>query len=101
MEEKKEIKLEHPIIMPQEDGSEKVYREVFVGRLKNKHLKHFPKNFIESGGQIPLRDIPKVVSAITDISIEVADEMDVEDSSKVLECLQNFFGNTQVKDGSM
>jgi hypothetical protein len=94
-EEKKKIILKHPVVIKQEDGSEQVYKEIFIGRIKNKHLKLLPKNFVESNGKIPPDKLSKVISVIADIPVEVADEIDLEDTFSIAEVMDSFFGQSQ------
>lgn len=99
MEEKKKVILQHPIVIKQEDGSEKVYKEVFIGRIKNKHLRAFPKDLFEKKGKIPPDKIPGIISALCEIPQDVADEIDIEDVWKIVEGLEGFFPDSQ-KTGS-
>lgn len=96
MEEKKKITLQYPVVIQQEDGSEKVYKEVFIGRIKNKHLRAFPKDLFEKKGKIPPDKIPGIISALCDIPQAVADEIDINDVWKIVEGLEGFFPDSQI-----
>lgn len=98
MEEKKVIKLEFPITIKNSDGSFSTYQEVTIGRLKNKHMKLFPKSFFETG-KVPMDKLSGVLAAITEIPEQVAEEMDLSDTMKISETLESFFGNIPEKDG--
>jgi hypothetical protein len=101
MEEKKKIKLQYSVSIRQDDGSMKVFDEIEIGRLKNKHLKMLPKDFIENSGKISPAKLSGVIAAIADVSIEVADEIDIEDTYKIIEEMESFFDNTRLKAGNI
>ena len=100
MEEKKKVKLQYPVTIKQEDGSSKVYDEVEIGRLKNKHLKLLPKDFMDGKGKIPPDKLSGVISVIANIPMEVSDEIDIEDTYNIAEELESFFGVSPTKAGS-
>jgi hypothetical protein len=101
MEEKKKIKLQYPVSIKQEDGTLKTYEEIEIGRLKNKHLKMLPKDFMDKNGKIPITNLVDVIAAIANISVEVAGEIDIEDTEKIAQEMESFFGNTQMKAGNI
>ncbi len=99
MEEVKKIKLNYPVTIKQEDGSMVTYSELSIGRLKNKHLKLLPKNFIDSGGRVTADKLAGVISVIANVPKEVAEEIDVDDTWRIIESLESFFGGVPEKDG--
>lgn len=100
MEEKKRIDLKYPIEVKKENET-KTYSYVEIGRMKNKHLKVLPKDFFSASkdGNIPPAILPELIASITGIPLEVADEMDLEDTMKISESLESFFGVAQTKTG--
>jgi hypothetical protein len=100
VEEKKRIDLKYPIEIDK-NGDKKVYSFVEIGRMKNKHLKMLPKDFFAQGkkAMIPPSKLPDLIAAICEIPLKVAEEMDFEDTMTISECLQDFFGTAQTKDG--
>lgn len=97
MEETKKIKLQYPVTIKQEDGSKQTYEEITISRLKNRHLKMLPKNFMDSGGKITPDKLSKIISVIANVPEDVAEEIDVEDTWRIIEQLESFFGVTQLK----
>lgn len=98
-EEKKVYQLQFPITTTIE-GKETVITEVTVGRLKAKHLKLMPSSLVsgEGGGEgkvaiEPATMLP-LIAALTDLPIEVIEEMDMEDLTCVVEGVGAFFGKS-------
>ncbi len=98
-ETKRKIKLKFPVSIKQNDGSTKLYEEIEIGRLKNKHMKLLPKDFFSSGGEISPADLSGVIASLADIPIEVADEIDLEDTVTITESLESFFATIQGRTG--
>ena len=78
-------------------AEQKFYSE--IGRLKNKHLKILPKDFLDKQGRVSPQHLSAVIAAIANIPVEIADEIDVEDTYKIAGELESFFGTTQMKTG--
>lgn len=90
MAEKKIVKLKYSIPIPKEGGGEVQTNELVLGRLKAKHLRLLPENFMETGGNISPADVIPLIAGLADIPVESADEIDLEDIEEVAELLQNF-----------
>jgi hypothetical protein len=92
----KTITLKYPILV---DGKETAV--LAVSRLKTKHLKLFPKEFLRkigSGGvkKLSLDILPELLplfAAIMNITPEQADEIDFEDLMQVAELMGDLLGN--------
>jgi len=84
------IKLEYPIPVPKEGGGFVQVSQLTIGRLKAKHLKALPDNFIESKGQILAADIIPLLASVAEVPETSIDEMDFEDLMRVSEQLASF-----------
>ena len=96
MSETKTVKLKYPIEVPTSDGEGiKKIEELTFGRLKAKHLRSLPDNFMEKDGKLSGEDLIPIIAALADISKEEVDEIDViEDLPEVAETLQDFLGKS-------
>ena len=89
----KEIKLKYSIPIPKKDGGEVKTNELTMGRLKVKHLKLLPDGFMESEENAkkinPLEFIP-IIAGLTNIPVQSAEEIDVDDLFSIVETLVDF-----------
>ena len=93
-ETEKVIKLKYAIPIPGEGGKIISTNEIRIGRLKAKHLKLFPENFMEGKGNLNPADMIPLIAGIANIPESAADEIDIEDMSEVAEALQDFLGKS-------
>ena len=92
--EEKVVKLKYSIPIPKEGGGDVNVSELKIGRLKAKHLRLLPENFMESGGEIAPKDIIPLIAGLANISESSADEIDIEDLVEVANSLQSFLGES-------
>jgi len=86
------VKLEHSIPIPKEGGGTVNVSELRFGRLKAKHLRSLPENFMERGGNLEPQDVIPLIASLADIPVDSADEIDIDDLLKVAAKLESFFG---------
>ena len=84
------VQLKYPIPIPKEGGGNINVSELTLGRLKAKHLRLLPNNFMDSDGQLAPQDILPILAGLADIPIESVDEIDIIDLIEVAESLQGF-----------
>ena len=100
------ISLEHAVTYTDEDGEEISLSTLSIGRLKLKHLKVLPSEVFDSateGGLNPSKLIPalpSLVSALANIPLEAAEEIDFEDLGSIVESLTDFLGGIRGEVGS-
>lgn len=92
--DEKIIKLKYSIPIPKEGGGTVQVSELRLGRLKAKHLKVLPKDFMENEGNVNPADIIPLLAGITDIPESSADELDMEDLISISEGLTSFLGKS-------
>ena len=85
------IKLEHAIPVPQKDGGDVNVSELTFGRLKAKHLKALPQNFMATGGNLEPQDVIPLIASLAGIPLESAEEIDMDDLLKIATKLESFF----------
>jgi len=90
----KVIKLKYSIPIPGKDGEMIQTNELKIGRLKAKHLKLLPDDFMESNGQLSPGDIIPLIAGLANIPESAADEIDIEDMTEVADALQGFLGES-------
>jgi len=82
------VKLEHPIKITTKDGAEQEISSLRFGRLKVKHLEHFPKALFsgdDSANKInPIEYIP-LIASMSGITVDEAKEIDMVDLQPVVE----------------
>ncbi len=85
------VNLKYSIPIPQPNGEPINTNELKLSRIKAKHLKLLPKDFMENENGIlaPVDAIP-LIAGIANIPEESADEIDIEDLAEVAEALQDF-----------
>lgn len=90
------IKLEHPIIVKTDNGSDISCNEISLGRFKVKHLKLLPKDFASKSkkGDVEVSVLIPLIAGLTNLKEEEVDEIDIEDLYKIVDQLQDFFGDT-------
>ena len=88
--EKIKIILKYSIPVRKEDGGMISVNELELGRLKAKHLKLLPKDFSEKGGNLEPSDIIPLIAGLTNIPLESADEIDLDDLGAIAEDLEGF-----------
>jgi len=91
-EEVKIVKLKYSIPIPKEGGGTVSTNELKLGRLKVKHLKLLPEDFMEKEGKLDFKAIVPLIAGLADISVTAADEIDMEDLMEVADSLQSFLG---------
>jgi len=90
------VKLKYSIPIKTSDGSIVKTNELKLGRLKAKHLKLLPKNFMENEGMLNPIDMISLIAGLANIPESSADEIDIEDMMEVAEALQSFLTISQV-----
>lgn len=93
-ETRKTIELKYPIPIPKDGGGTVDVSTLKIGRLKAKHLKALPKNFVEKEGNVEPAELIPLIAAIADIPESSADELDVEDLMVLAEGLEDFLGES-------
>jgi len=88
--ETKPIKLKYSIPILKEGGGTSTTNEIIIGRLKAKHLRLLPDNFTENEGSLSPAEIIPLIAGLANISIESADEIDIEDLTEIAEGLESF-----------
>lgn len=88
------VQLKYPIPIPKEGGGTANVSELSLSRLKAKHLRALPKDFMESEGKINSVDIIPLLASIADIPESSADELDMEDLMVIAEELTTFLGQS-------
>jgi hypothetical protein len=89
-EEKKIIPLKYPITVSKEGGTTVEITELIIGRIKLRHLKSLPDDFMESGGKISPKSLIPLIAGMANISEESAGEIDMEDLAEVTTSLTSF-----------
>lgn len=89
--EERIVKLKWPIPVPAADGKMINVAELRLGRLKAKHLRLLPEEFMESEGSLSPADVIPLVAGLTGIPESSADEIDMEDLTEVADAMQSFF----------
>ncbi len=92
--EEKIVKLKRSIPVPKEGGGEVNISELRLGRLKVKHLRLLPDNFMETEGSLKPTEIAPLIAGLADIPESSIDELDIEDLMGVAEALQDFLGGS-------
>lgn len=92
----KEVTLKYPIKYKTDKGEEKEKTVLTFGRLKAKHLKSLPDNFFQNAGKnIPPNVVVPLIAGVCDISLEIADEIDViEDLPEIVKVMTDFLGSS-------
>ena len=88
--EKGNVDLKHSIPIPKEGGGTVEANHLKIGRLKLKHLRLLPNDFSEKGGNVAPAELIPLIAGITDIPIEAADEIDLEDIEAIMDGLMPF-----------
>jgi hypothetical protein len=91
---KKTVNLKYSIPVPKEGGGSVNINELSLGRLKAKHLRLLPKNFMEDEGKINPADVIPLIAGLAEIPVESAEEIDIEDLMEVADSLQGFLGES-------
>ena len=84
------INLKYPISIPKAGGGEIETTRLKMGRLKLKHLRLLPHDFVEKEGKVELASLIPLIAGIADIPIESADEIDIEDFENIINGLMSF-----------
>jgi len=93
------VKLKYSIPVPKKGGGMVQVSELTLSRLKVKHLKALPENFMESEGNINPSDIIPLLASVVDIPEESVDEIDMEDMDIIAQELVSFLEQS-LKTGS-
>ena len=88
--QEKIVKLKHSIPIPQKNGEDLTTNELKLGRLKAKHLRLLPSDFIENAGELSPADILPLIAGLANLPETSIDEIDLEDLTGVAEALQVF-----------
>ena len=92
--QEKIVKLKHSIPIPQKNGEDLTTNELKLGRLKAKHLRLLPSDFIENAGDLSPADILPLIAGLANLPETSIDEIDLEDLTGVAEALQVFLGES-------
>lgn len=76
------VPLEFPITVTRDGKQIQVY-QLEINRLKVKHLKTLPSSFLNQDEMSP-SEARLVIIAFTNLSQEEADEIDLQDSAKII-----------------
>lgn len=100
MEKKKKIELDYPIEVDVGEGRIKRISEITIGRMKVKHFKVLPKGFIENEGKnIQPSELLPLIAAMAGLTVEQADEIDLQDLMKIANELQGFLEGSLAPTG--
>lgn len=88
------IELKYSIPVIKEGGGSVDISQLVIGRLKAKHLKALPDNFMENKGNLNPSDMIPLLASITDLSQETIEELDFEDLANVAEELGSFLSQS-------
>jgi len=91
----KTINLKWAIPIEGKDGQIIKTKELELGRLKAKHFKFLPKDFMEKNGQIEPQQMIPLIAGLANIPVESADEIDMEDLPIIAEGLESFLSGYQ------
>jgi len=90
MSNTKTVELKHPIPVPKEGGGIVEVNKLELGRLKAKHLRLLPEDFMKNDGILSPKDILPLLAGLSNLPESSIDEIDMEDLSEVAEALQVF-----------
>lgn len=93
-DEKKVIELKYSIPVPKEGGGSVEVNKLQIGRLKLKHLKLLPKDFVEKEGKVSPDEIIPLIAGMANISEECAGEIDFDDIERVADTIMNFLAES-------
>ena len=93
-EQKKELTLKYSIPIPTEGGGVAEVNKLKMGRLKLKHLRLLPENFVEKEGKIEPKAMIPLIAGIMDIPEEAAGEIDFEDIDDIANALLSFLAES-------
>ena len=93
--DEKIVKLKYSIPIPQENGNPINTNELRLGRLKARHLKLLPEDFMDNDGKLSPTNMIPLIAGIANIPESAADEIDIEDLMEVAEALQDFLSGFQ------
>lgn len=88
------IKLKYSISVPGKDDSIVNINELRLGRLKAKHLRLLPDDFMEKGGKMNAAGMIHLIAGLANIPVESADEIDMEDLTAISEALGDFLSTS-------
>jgi len=91
--EKGIVKLKFSIPIPKEGGGTVEVNQLKMGRLKLKHLRLLPEDFTEKEGKVAPAELIPLIAGITDIPVESADEIDIEDIEPIVDELMIFLAD--------
>lgn len=84
--------LKYPILLKSGDGVETSVTEVTLGRMKAKHIKLLPPGFGDAATPIEPAVMLPLVAALSNLSIEIVEELDMEDLLTLVEGIGDFLG---------
>lgn len=87
------VKLKYSIPIPKEGGGTVEVNQLKMGRLKLKHLRLLPADFVEKEGKVAPAELIPLIAGIADISVEAADEIDMEDVEAIVDGLMVFLAD--------
>ncbi len=88
--DEKIVKLKYSIPILGKDDSTVNVNELRLGRLKAKHLRLLPDDFMEKGGKISAAAMIPLIAGLANIPESAADEIDIEDLTAISEALGDF-----------
>lgn len=87
----KNIPLQFPIPVKQEDGSIKKVGEICLRRVKAKDMQHIPEELMENEGKLKNpADMYPLLASISELPIEAIEELDMDDFIKIVGELEGF-----------
>jgi len=97
-ENKGVVNLKYPIPIPKEGGGTIEVSVLKMRRVKLKHLRLLPKDFVENEGKVAPAELIPLIAGIADIPVSAADEIDLEDLEEIVNGLM-FFLARSLPDG--
>lgn len=99
--EEKVVQLKYPIQVPTSDGGVIEASSIRLGRLKAKHMRLLPQDFMQRGenATISPAEMLPIISSLSGIPIESIDEIDIEDLIVIGQELESFFAGQSPRTG--
>lgn len=84
------VKLKYSIPVPGRNDTTVNVNELRLGRLKAKHLRLLPDDFMDKGGKMNAASMIPLIAGLANIPVESVDEIDMEDLAIIAEALEGF-----------
>jgi len=97
-ENKGTVNLKYSIPIPKAGGGTVEVNKLEMRRVKLKHLRLLPKDFVENEGKVAPAELIPLIAGIADIPVSAADEIDLEDLEEIINGLM-FFLAKSLPDG--